>query len=214
MPLNPDNNLYSVAPVGHVIVIGRQAALKGGITRDSAVNLLAWLILSTNAKPDEIGAAIAKAFKPTAPAAAPPAPIVSRFQNPGIVAQSPPLPNAGQNVAAFIGEVDPEEQQALDEVAAACAAAEANPAAMPPAPAATQPAATPPAPAAAQPAPVVALPVRTAAPVPYTPGRPTIPAVTPFTPPAPTAPVAAPVAVKPAGAVDEEATAKAWGVGT
>lgn len=208
MPLNPDNNLYSVAPVGHVIVIGRQAALKGGITRDSAVNLLAWLILSTNAKPDEIGAAIAKAFKPTAPAAAPPAAIVSRFQVPANVAPSPPLPVAGQNVAAFIGEVDPEEQQALDEVAKACAAAEAQP-----------PAAAPPAPAAAQPAPaavpVVPLPVRTAAPVPYTPGRPTIPAVTPFTPPAPAAaPVAAPTAAKPAGAVDEEATAKAWGVGT
>lgn len=208
MPLNPDNNLYSVAPVGHVIVIGRQAALKGGITRDSAVNLLAWLILSTNAKPDEIGAAIAKAFKPTAPAAAPPAAIVSRFQVPATVAPSPPLPVAGQNVAAFMGEIDSEEQQALDEVAAACATAEAN---TPPAPTAAQPAPTPPAPAAA---PVVALPARTAAPVPYTPGRPTIPAVTPFTPPAPTAPVAAPIAAKPAGAVDEEATAKAWGVGS
>lgn len=185
--LNPDNNLYSVAPVGNVIVIGRQAALKGGITRESALNLLTWLILSTNAKPEEIAAGIAAAIKPTT-AVKPTAPAVPKIQ----------VPVAGQNVAAFIGEVDPEEQAALDEVAAACAAAATQPAAAAPAPPpVAQPAAPPP----------VAQPVRTAAPVPFTPAR---PITAPVVPPVPV--VVAGTPPKPAGAVDEDELTKAWGV--
>lgn len=189
--LNPDNNLYSVAPVGNVIVIGRQAALKGGITRDSALNLLTWLILSTNAKPEEIAAGIAAAIKPTTPVK-PTVTVLPKIQ----------VPVAGQNVAAFIGEVDPEEQAALDEVAQACALAAANqPAAAPPAPAAAQSDATPPAPVAAP------QPPKTAAPVPFTPAR---PIAAPVVPPVPV--VVAGTPPRPAGTVDEEGLTKAWGV--
>jgi hypothetical protein len=179
--LNPDNNLYSVAPVGNVIVIGRQASLKGGLTRDSALNLLTWLILSTNAKPEEIAAGIAAAIKPTTPVK-PTVTVLPKIQ----------VPVAGQNVAAFIGEIDPEEQAALDEVAQACAAAEAQqPAAAP--------AAAPPTDVPMVPSTPTAQPVRTAAPVPFTPAR---PPTTPVVPPVPKAP----------GSVDEEELTKTWGV--
>jgi len=187
--LNPDDNLYSVAPVGNIVVVGRNVALKGGITRDNAINLLTWLILSTNATPDEIRTAIVKANRPTARFApsAPPIAVVPR--------QAVPL--AGQSVAAFMGEIDAEEQAALDEVKAACeVAATVTPAVE-----------TPP---AAPPAPLPA-PVRTAAPIPTTPARPlTVPIVAPVAVNVPSGPVAAPspasVAVDPAG------VAKAWGV--
>ena len=188
--LNPDDNLYSVAPVGNIVVVGRNVALKGGITRDNAINLLTWLILSTNATPDEIRTAIVKANRPTARFApsVPPVAVVPR--------QAVPL--AGQSVAAFMGEIDAEEQAALDEVKAACeVAATVTPVVETPPP--------PPAPLAAP------APVRTAAPIPTTPARPlTVPIVAPVPVNVPGGPVAAPV---PASvAVDPAGVAKAWGV--
>lgn len=194
--LNPDNNLYSVAPVGNVVIIGRQVALKGGITRDNAINLLTWLILSTNATPEEISSAISAALKPTAQIK-PTVTVLPKVQ----------VPLAGQNVAAFIGTVDAEEQAALDEVAAACAAVEANqpPAAAPPE---TTPQAAPVAPQAPPAAPPVSLPVRTAAPVPTTPAR---PAGAPVVPPVPVSVKGTPPVTQP-GAVDEGKIASAWGV--
>jgi hypothetical protein len=178
--LNPDDNLYSVAPVGHIVIIGRQVALKGGITRDNAINLLTWLILSTNATPDEIRAAIVKANKPTPFTAA-----ISRFAAPTatvtpIVPQQVPV--AGQSVAAFIGDVDTEEQAALDEVKAACEAVQEVPSVnnVPP-------------------------PVRTAAPVPTTPAR---PIGTPIVPPV----AVATIQVETIPTVDVDGIGKAWGV--
>lgn len=189
--LNPDDNLYSVAPVGNIVVIGRQVALKGGITRENAINLLTWLILSTNATPDEIRTAIVKANRPTARFApsAPPVAVVPRQA----------VPFAGQNVAAFMGEIDAEEQAALNEVQAACeVAATLTPVVEAPAAPASL-AVVPPA------------PVRTAAPVPTTPARGAgMPIVAPVAVNVPGGPMAAPspasVAVDPAG------VAKAWGV--
>jgi hypothetical protein len=187
--LNPDDNLYSVAPIGQVIVIGRQMALKGGIMRENAINLLTWLILSTNATPDEIRAAILKANKPT----------VRLGATVGIGAQAVAkivpakiqVPIGGQSVAAFMGEIDPEEQAALDDVKAACdLAAQATQTAIATTP--VEPVAT----------------VRTAAPVPITPARNI------------TTPIVQPVAVSVPGTVPRIATeetvdgdkiAKAWG---
>lgn len=119
--LNPDKNLYSVAPVGNAIIIGRQIALKGGITRDSALNLIAWLVIATNAKPEEIARGIQDANEPTirgvsaisvAPVLSvavptdaqttivPTAPAVSGVEVPPVVAE-------------FMGAVSEEEKKAL-----------------------------------------------------------------------------------------------------
>jgi hypothetical protein len=97
MPLNPDKNLYSVAPIGNVIVIGRQISLRGGLVRDQALNLLSCLIIATNASPDEIGACIGD--------------ICTTGKT---LPRSPTLPV--NPVAAFIGEIDPEEQAAIDSI--------------------------------------------------------------------------------------------------
>lgn len=185
--LNPDNNLYSVAPVGHNVIIARQVALKGGISRDNAINLLTWLIIATNTTPEEIAQAMSKAIKPTVQPAKP-------------VVATPPVPVAppvvaGQTVQAFIGEIDPEEQAALDDVAQACAIAVAA------APVTTS---TP----IAQSAPVVPIPVKTAAPIPTTPTR----AIgAPVVPPVPVVVPGMPTPTQP-GAVDDIGIAKTWGV--
>jgi hypothetical protein len=64
--VNPSHNIFNVAPVGNVVVIGVKRALGGGIARDRAINLLAWLIIATKATPDEVAAEIAHAHEPTA----------------------------------------------------------------------------------------------------------------------------------------------------
>lgn len=111
--LNPDKNLYSVAPVGNVIIIGRQGTLKAGLTRENVLNLVTWLILSTDAKPEEIAAMMRDACMPTIP-------IVGKPQNPPAVEKqlSPPVvvPPAAGNVQAFIGDIDSEEAAALAAV--------------------------------------------------------------------------------------------------
>jgi hypothetical protein len=130
--LNPDKNLFSVAPVGQIVIIGRQAALKGGMTRDNAMNLLTWLILSCNATPEEIGARIKDASTPTIkPVPGVSGPIVSRFAATAQPAQPAqpvkpatlPQPTPQSQVSElnkFIGDVDAEEQAALDDLKAAC----------------------------------------------------------------------------------------------
>jgi len=152
MPLQPDRNLYSVAPVGGNIIIGRHIALKGGISREGAINLIAWLCIGTNAKPEDIAAEIRRASEPipaspspamtaaAANAAKPPAAVVTLpvAQRPAIpespapvaprttltsVPDSPPVPTAVVDQARpFLGDVDAEEAAALQEGLARTAA--------------------------------------------------------------------------------------------
>lgn len=118
--LNPDKNLFSVAPIGPIIIIGRHGALKGGITREYALNLLTWLVISTDATPEEIKASVQDAMTPgplqlgrktmplpqrTLPS--PPPPPASKAP-PQVVA-----PEVAGQVAPFIGSLDPEETQAI-----------------------------------------------------------------------------------------------------
>lgn len=65
MALNPVWNQFNVAPVGPIIMVGHKRALSGGITRESALNLIAWLSIACEATPEEIAAEIAKAHTPT-----------------------------------------------------------------------------------------------------------------------------------------------------
>lgn len=51
---DPQMNLYSVAPIGENVYIGRNAVLRGGLARKSALNLAVWLIVATGATPEEI----------------------------------------------------------------------------------------------------------------------------------------------------------------
>jgi hypothetical protein len=71
MALNPIWNTYAVAPVGANIVIGHKRALHSGISRESAINLIAWLTIAAQATPEEIAAELAKANSAT-PHALPP----------------------------------------------------------------------------------------------------------------------------------------------
>lgn len=124
MALNPDRNIYSVAPVGSAIVIGRVMALKGGLDRERVVNLIAWLTIATGAKPSEIAAEIAKAQtevpKPLSVAMMEAPKVMSgparlpEFQ-PKQGAPHIPMPSevAGK-VTPFIGKIDPEEQAAIN----------------------------------------------------------------------------------------------------
>jgi hypothetical protein len=65
MALNPNWNQYNVAPIGDIIVVGHARALKGGITREAAINLIAWLSIAANAGPEEIADEIDKAHTET-----------------------------------------------------------------------------------------------------------------------------------------------------
>ena len=101
--LNPDKNLYSVAPVGGNIIVGRFNTLKASMTRDQAMNLLTWLIISTKTNPKEIAEVMAEVCTPNMPSRPKP-----------VVVPKPPEPvNLGE-VETFIGNIDPEEQAALD----------------------------------------------------------------------------------------------------
>lgn len=119
--LNPDKNLFSVAPVGQIVIIGRSVALRGGLSREYALNLATWLLIAANAKPEEIKASIADAMTPTKvnltgrrvvglPTARtvpqPPPP-----KAPAVPAEVP-AEVAGQ-VTPFIGEIDAEEGEAI-----------------------------------------------------------------------------------------------------
>lgn len=104
MALNPDRNHYSVAPVGNNIIIGRVALLKGGLSRENALNLIGWLVLATNAKPEDIKRVLSEASTPIGKQV-PPA-----VETPKVLV--PP-------VATFIGSIDAEEQAAINEAAQA-----------------------------------------------------------------------------------------------
>ena len=102
--LNPEKNHYSVAPVESFVIIGRIAALKGRIERGNAINLLAWLMIATNATTDEIRAELKAAKQPSAQAPAP-------IEAPSNVVAIPQ--SVQQAVAPFIGSIDSEEAEAL-----------------------------------------------------------------------------------------------------
>lgn len=142
--LNPDKNLYSVGPVGGVVIIARASALKGGMTRDKAMNLIAWLVVATGATPKEIAAELRAANMPTVPVAptvavapvAPPvvaAPVivapVAVAPVPGPATPLPIPPKVEEAVKPFIGDVDKEEAAAL-AAAVEAASKELNAAAM------------------------------------------------------------------------------------
>ena len=117
---NPDKNLFSVAPVGQIVIIGRSMVLRGGLSREHAMNLATWLLIASNATPEEVQAGIQDAMTPNAvnltgrrvvglPTARtvkqPPQP-----QAPKPVAVAPEV--AGQ-FTPFIGEIDPEEAEGI-----------------------------------------------------------------------------------------------------
>lgn len=104
--LNPDKNLYSVAPVGQTIIIGRQMCLKGGLERKRAINLLAWLMIATKATGEEIRAELKDA---TLPIVSPSEPIESPSNVVGISS------SVQEAVKPYIGNLDAEEQEALLE---------------------------------------------------------------------------------------------------
>lgn len=119
---NPDKNLFSVAPVGQIIIIGRSTSLRGGLSREYALNLATWLLISAGATPEEVRAGIQDAMtgKPadvgkshkalvgaqrTIPQAPPPKALAAE------PAEVSPMV-AGQ-VAPFIGDVDKEEAEGI-----------------------------------------------------------------------------------------------------
>lgn len=119
---NPDKNLFSVAPVGQIIIIGRAISLRGGLSREYALNLATWLLISTGATPEEVKAGIQDAMtgKPadvgkahkalvgaqrTVPQAPPPKALAAQPSEVSSLV-------AGQ-VAPFIGDVDPEEADGI-----------------------------------------------------------------------------------------------------
>lgn len=72
MALNPHWNRYNVAPVNGIIIIGHRRAMHSGLTRENAINLLAWLTIATEATAEEIAREMEQAMQDT-PAAVSPA---------------------------------------------------------------------------------------------------------------------------------------------
>lgn len=118
---NPDKNLYSVAPVGQIVIIGRSMVLRGGMTREQALNLATWLIIAADATPDQVAAGIAdcmvdtlrkgagKTVMPLPARTAPqPAPPLAKPQEAQAVA-----PEVSGQVTPFIGDLDAEEKEAV-----------------------------------------------------------------------------------------------------
>lgn len=118
---NPDKNLFSVAPVGHIVIIGRSISLRGGLSREHALNLATWLLISTGATPEEVKASIQDAMtgtpysgkthktvtgaQRTVPQPAPPkAPPAQTSDVP---------PEVSGQVTPFIGDIDREEAEAI-----------------------------------------------------------------------------------------------------
>jgi hypothetical protein len=138
--LNPNKNLFSVAPVGGVTIIGHSGGLKMGLTRDRALNLIAWLTIATNATPEEVKAEMDDARSDALPACRPApqiiaqihpsmpaaAPIRGKDIDPKLAAQiaaqmealnSAKVPGGvASDTSAFIGDLDPEEAAAIDAV--------------------------------------------------------------------------------------------------
>jgi hypothetical protein len=102
MALNPTWNQFNVAPVGPIIMVGHKRALSGGITRESAINLIAWLTIACEATPDEVAAEIEKAHTETPQlSAAQPTQVMpqqGRQAPPPMMPQQAPRPAPGGSV--------------------------------------------------------------------------------------------------------------------
>jgi hypothetical protein len=117
---NPDKNLFSVAPVGQIVIIGRSMVLRGGLTREQALNLLTWLIIGTSATPEEIAASVQDSMVGT-PNLMRNRPTVASTQR---AMQSPPpkapvaqasevAPEVSGQVTPYIGPIDAEEAEGI-----------------------------------------------------------------------------------------------------
>lgn len=120
---NPDKNLFSVAPVGQIVIIGRAVSLRGGLTREYALNLATWLLISAKVSPAELKASIQDAMTGNAmtgttrrvmPAQPRTVPQPPPPPAPPAKASDVPAEVAGQ-VAPFIGTLDEEEAGAIVE---------------------------------------------------------------------------------------------------
>lgn len=131
--LNPDKNLYSVAPVGAITIIGHSAGLKMGLTRDRALNLIAWLTIATGATQAEIqgemddarsgapsGSVGANApqviqqARPSMSNSVAGAPLRGKDIDPELAAQIASQLDALKKTKEFVGEVDAEEGAAIN----------------------------------------------------------------------------------------------------
>jgi len=108
---NPDKNLFSVAPVGQLVIIGHKGGLKSGLPREQALNLAAWLLIASNASPGELQAAMddARSSAPTVTTgpSSPSAPLKGKEISPELAALI-----AGQ-MRPIIGDLDGEEKEAI-----------------------------------------------------------------------------------------------------
>jgi hypothetical protein len=108
---NPDKNLFSVAPVGQLVIIGHKGGLKSGLPREQALNLAAWLLIASNASPGELQAAMddARSSAPTVAAvqAGPGGPIKGKEISPELAAL------IASQMKPIIGTVDAEEGAAI-----------------------------------------------------------------------------------------------------
>lgn len=118
---NPDKNLFSVAPVGGIVIIGRSMVLRGGLTRELALNLATWLLISANATPEEVKAGIQDAMTPNAVnltgrrvVGLPTARTVPQPPPPQAPKQPAPVaPEVAGQVAPFMGQIDAEEAEGI-----------------------------------------------------------------------------------------------------
>ncbi len=120
---NPDKNLFSVAPVGPIVVIGRSISLRGGLSREYAMNLATWLLISCNATPKEIRDGVVDAMTPTVKTGKGQGtmPLPERT----VPLPAPPKAKEGKasdvsaevagQVTPFIGTIDSEEAASLQE---------------------------------------------------------------------------------------------------
>jgi|SRR5919108_2932948 hypothetical protein len=125
MALNPDRNLYAVGDVGPNVIIANSAALKGGISRERALNLATWLIIATRATPEELRAELAKASTPVvrgaavAPTPQPPVslPAPPTSVNGEAAAQTVLTPEIVETARATMGDLDANEKAAIEAAA-------------------------------------------------------------------------------------------------
>lgn len=116
---NPDKNLFSVAPVGQIVIIGRSVALRGGLSREYALNLATWLLIAANATPEEVKQGIQDAMISTPTPKS--RPVVGLATVRTVPTLPPPRaekpeevsPEVAGQVTPFIGQIDPEEAEGI-----------------------------------------------------------------------------------------------------
>ena len=88
-------------------MIGRHGPLRGGLSRENAINLLTWLVIATKATDEEIAAELKEALKmpPVAPQRAP------------VVSLPPRVQATIEELKTYVGDLDSEEKASVDAVA-------------------------------------------------------------------------------------------------